>query len=162
MPSFDIVCKIDQQELDNALNQARKEIAQRYDLKNTKSEIILEEKQILLNAPNDFVLKAVLDVLQSKLVKRGISLKAFDIQPPEAALMGRMKQVLKIQEGIPSEKAKNIVKSVKDLKLKIQCQIQGDQVRVTSKKIDELQSVIQFLRQNDHGIHMDFVNMKRD
>lgn|SRR3989338_4933418 len=162
MPSFDIVCKIDQQELDNALNQARKEIAQRYDLKNTKSEIVLEEKQILLNAPNDFVLKAVLDVLQSKLVKRGISLKAFDIQPPEAALMGRMKQVLKIQEGIPSEKAKNIVKSVKDLKLKIQCQIQGDQVRVTSKKIDELQSVIQFLKQNDHGIHMDFVNMKRD
>ena len=162
MPSFDIVCKIDQQELDNALNQARKEIAQRYDLKNTKSEIVLEEKQILLNAPNDFVLKAILDVLQSKLVKRGISLKAFDIQPPEAALMGRMKQVLKIQEGIPSEKAKNIVKSVKDLKLKIQCQIQGDQVRVTSKKIDELQSVIQFLRQNDHGIHMDFVNMKRD
>ena len=162
MPSFDIVCKIDQQELDNALNQARKEIAQRYDLKNTKSEIVLEEKQILLNAPNDFVLKAVLDVLQSKLVKRGISLKAFDIQPPEAALMGRMKQVLKIQEGIPSEKAKNIVKSVKDLKLKIQCQIQGDQVRVTSKKIDELQSVIQFLKQNDQGIHMDFVNMKRD
>ncbi|OGQ17582.1 MAG: YajQ family cyclic di-GMP-binding protein [Deltaproteobacteria bacterium RIFCSPHIGHO2_02_FULL_40_11] len=162
MPSFDIVCKIDQQELDNALNQARKEIAQRYDLKNTKSEIVLEEKQILLNAPNDFVLKAVLDVLQSKLVKRGISLKVFDIQPPEAALMGRMKQVLKIQEGIPSEKAKNIVKSVKDLKLKIQCQIQGDQVRVTSKKIDELQSVIQFLKQNDHGIHMDFVNMKRD
>lgn len=162
MPSFDIVCKIDQQELDNALNQARKEIAQRYDLKNTKSEIALEEKQILLNAPNDFVLKAVLDVLQSKLVKRGISLKAFDIQPPEAALMGRMKQVLKIQEGIPSEKAKNIVKSVKDLKLKIQCQIQGEQVRVTSKKIDELQSVIQFLKQNDHGIYMDFVNMKRD
>lgn len=163
MPSFDIVCKIDKQELDNALNQARKEIAQRYDLKDSHSEInLVEAKEIVLISPNDFVLKQVLDILQSKLVKRGISLKAFEYGTAEATLMSKMKQTLKIQEGISTEKAKAIVKTVKDTKLKVQCQIQGDQLRVTSKQIDDLQSVIQLLRTNDHGIHMDFVNMKRD
>ena len=163
MPSFDIVCKIDKQELDNALNQARKEIVQRYDLKDTHSEINLaEEKEIVLISPNDFVLKQVLDVLQSKLVKRGISLKAFEYGKLEPTLMSKMKQVLKIQQGIPAEKAKEISKAIKDTKLKLQCQIQGDQLRVSAKQIDDLQSIIQLLRTHDHGIHMDFVNMKRD
>ena len=162
MPSFDIVCKLDKQELDNALNQARKEIVQRYDLKDSHSEIKLEEKEIVLICPNDFVLKQVLDVLQSKLVKRGISLKAFEYKTPEPTLMSKMKQSLKIQEGIPAEKAKAIVKTIKDTKLKVQCQIQGDQLRVTSKQIDDLQSIIQLLKTNDHGIYMDFVNMKRE
>ena len=162
MPSLDIVCKIDKQELDNALNQARKEVAQRYDLKDTHSEIKLEEKEIVLISSNDFVLKQVLDVLQSKLVKRGISLKAFEYVKPEPTLMSKMKQVLKIQQGIPSDKAKEIAKAIKDTKLKLQCQIQGDQLRVSGKQIDDLQSIIQLLRTNDYGIHMDFVNMKRD
>ncbi|HBQ20675.1 MAG: YajQ family cyclic di-GMP-binding protein [Deltaproteobacteria bacterium GWA2_38_16] len=163
MPSFDIVCKIDKQEMDNALNQARKEIVQRYDLKDTQSEInLIEQKEIVLIAPNEFVLKQVLDVLQSKLVKRGISLKAFEYGNPEPTLMSKMKQTLKIQEGIAIEKAKAIVKTIKDTKFKVQCQIQGDQLRVSGKQIDDLQSIIQLLRTNDHGIHMDFVNMKRD
>ncbi len=162
MSSFDIVCKIDKQELDNALNQARKEIAQRYDLKDTHSEIKLEEKEIVLISPNDFVLKQVLDVLQSKLVKRGISLKAFEYGKLEPTLMSKMKQSLKIQQGIPADKAKEIAKAIKDTKLKLQCQIQGDQLRVSGKQIDDLQSIIQLLRTHDHGIHMDFVNMKRD
>lgn len=162
MPSFDIVCKVDKQELDNALNQARKEVAQRYDLKDTHSEIKLEEKEVVLISPNDFVLKQVLDVLQSKLVKRGISLKAFEYGNPEPALMSKMKQVLKIQQGIPSEKAKEIAKAISSTKLKLQCQIQGDQLRVSGKQIDDLQSIIQLLRTHDYGIHMDFVNMKRD
>ena len=163
MPSFDIVCKIDKQEMDNALNQARKEIVQRYNLKDTQSEInLIEQKEIVLIAPNEFVLKQVLDVLQSKLVKRGISLKAFEYGNPEPTLMSKMKQTLKIQEGIAIEKAKAIVKTIKDTKFKVQCQIQGDQLRVSGKQIDDLQSIIQLLRTNDHGIHMDFVNMKRD
>lgn len=162
MPSFDIVCKIDKQELDNALNQARKEIAQRYDLKDSKSEIRQEKEELILISLNDFTLKSVLDVLQSKLVRRGISLKAFEYKNPEPTFEGKMKQVLKIQEGISDLKAKEIIKTIKDTKLKVQSQIQGDQVRVTSKKIDDLQSIIHCLRSKDHGIHMDFVNMKRD
>ncbi len=162
MPSFDIVSKIDKQELDNALNQARKEIMQRYDLKPTNSEITLEEKKLVLISQTDFTLKSVLNMLQEKLVKRGISLKAFEYGKPEAALMGRVRQELKMQEGIPADKAREIVKAIKGTKLKVQSQIQGDQVRVTSKKIDDLQSVMQLLKSQDYGIHMDFANMKRD
>lgn len=162
MPSFDIVCKIDKQELDNALNQARKEIAQRYDLKDSQTEIIPEDKQITLISLNDFTLKSVLDVLQSKLVRRGISLKAFEYGKSEPTFQGKMKQVLKMQEGIPDLKAKEIVKTIKNTKLKVQPQIQGDQIRISGKKIDDLQTIIQLLRQNDHGIHMDFVNIKRE
>ena len=162
MPSFDIVCKLDKQELDNALNQARKEVAQRYDLKDSHSEINLSEKEIVLISSNDFVLKQVLDILHSKLAKRGISLKAFEYCKPEPTLMSKMKQVLKIQQGIPSDKAKEIAKAIKATKLKLQCQIQGDQLRVSGKKIDDLQSIIQLLRAHDYGIHMDFVNMKQD
>ena len=111
---------------------------------------------------NLFLVEAVLDVLQSKLVKRGISLKAFEHGTLEAALQGRMKQELKIQEGISGDKAREIVKAIKETKLKVQSQIQGDQLRVTAKKIDDLQSVIQLLKAHDYGIYMDFVNMKRD
>ena len=162
MPSFDIVCKIDKQELDNALNQARKEIAQRYDLKPTNSDITLEEKKLVVTSQTDFTLKSVLNVLQEKLVKRGISLKAFEYGKPEPALLGRVRQDLKMQEGISGDKAREIVKAIKGTKLKVQSQIQGEQVRVTSKKIDDLQSVMQLLKSHDYGIHMDFVNMKRD
>ncbi len=160
MPSFDIVSKIDPQELDNAINQARKEVLTRYDLKDAKCQILLEKQEMTLIAKDDFKLKALLDVLQSKLVKRGISLKAFEYGEPLATFEGLQKQILKIQQGIPSEKAKTIIKSIKDLNLKVQSQIQGNQMRISGKKIDDLQTVIQMLRANDHGIHMDFVNMK--
>jgi hypothetical protein len=162
MPSFDIVCKVDPQELDNAINQARKELVQRYDLKDTASEVLLDGKQIVITSADDFKIKAVLDILQSKLVKRGISLKAFEYGNIESTLQGRVKQVLKIQEGIPTEKAHEIVKSIKKLNLRVQNQIQGDQLRISAKNIDDLQTVIKTLRSNDHGIHMDFVNMKRE
>lgn len=162
MSSFDIVCKIDPQELDNAVNQARKELTQRFDLKDSKSEIVVEEKQITLHSSDDFKLRAVLDLFQGRLAKRGIPPKAFDTGKPEAALNGRVKQLLKIQQGIPTEKAHEIVKSIKKLNLKVQTQIQGDQLRVSGKQIDDLQQVIKMLRANDHGIYMDFVNMKRE
>lgn len=160
MPSFDIVSEIDKQELDNAVNQARKELAQRYDLKNAGCKIELDEKEIKLTAADEYKVKAVLDVLQSKLIKRGIPPKAFEYGKIEPTAEGKQKQVLKIQKGIPQEKAKQIVKTIKDLKLKVQSQIQGEQLRITGKKIDDLQTIIETLRQNDHGIHMDFVNMK--
>jgi cyclic-di-GMP-binding protein len=160
MASLDIVSKVDQQELDNAVNQARKEILQRYDLKDAACSIKLEPTQLLLKAKTDFHLKAVLDVLKSKLVKRGLSLKAFKAEAIEPADQGHFKQQLTLQQGIPPEKAKAIVKSIKGLKLNVQSQIQGEQLRISGKKIDDLQSVIQMLTADDHGIHMDFVNMK--
>ena len=160
MPSFDIVCKVDPQELDNALNQARKEVLHRFDLKNSKSEITFENNEIKLTSNDEYKIRAVFDILQSKLIKRGISPKAFQAGKIEQALQGQVKQSLKLQEGIPTDKAHEIVKSIKHLKLKVQPQIMGDQLRVTGKQIDDLQTVIQMLRENDHGIHMDFVNMK--
>jgi len=160
MPSFDIAAQIDKQELDNALNQARKEVTQRYDLKNAHAQILFQEESVTLIAQDDYKVKAVLDILQSKLIKRGISLKAFQYGPIQPTAEGQQKQILKLQQGIPQEKAHAIVKTIKGLKLKVQSQIQGDQIRVTGKKIDDLQAVIQTLRTNDHGIYMDFVNMK--
>lgn len=160
MPSFDIVSKVDQQELDNALNQTRKESLQRYDLRSAGCLITADDTEVKLVAVDDYKLKALLDIFKSKLVRRGISIKAFAEQKSEPTTEGKQKQILRIQQGIPSDKAKSIVKSIKELKLKIQSQIQGDQVRISGKKIDDLQSIIQMLQANDHGIHMDFVNMK--
>ncbi|MBI4041239.1 MAG: YajQ family cyclic di-GMP-binding protein [Deltaproteobacteria bacterium] len=162
MPSFDIVCEIQKQELDNAVHQALKEIGQRFDFKNAGAQIKLEDKTIVVTARDEYKVKAAVDVLKSKLVKRGISLKVLQEGPIEPTALSFQKQVLTLQQGIPAEKAKEIVKSIKQLKLKVQSQIQGDQVRISGPKIDDLQSIIQMLKTNDHEIHMDFVNMKRD
>jgi len=162
MPSFDIVSKIDLQELDNAINQARKEIQTRYDFKGSKTGIEFreKEKEIVLTSETDFRLKATLDILQSKMVKRGISLKAVTAGKIEPAAGGMVRQVLTLQQGIPIEKAREIVKRIKNTKLKVQAAIQEDQVRVSGKNLDDLQAVIGMFREDDLGIHMQFINMR--
>jgi uncharacterized protein YajQ (UPF0234 family) len=162
MPSFDIVCRIDAQELDNAINQARREIQTRFDFKGSQTTIELDPKgqEIVLNSETDGRVKSVLDILQSKLVRRGISLKAVHPGPIEPAAGGRSKQVLALQQGIPVEKCREIVKRIKGTKKKVQGAIQGDQVRVSGKSIDDLQAIIRMLKEDDLGIEMQFVNMR--
>ena len=160
--SFDIVSKIDMQEVKNAIDQALKETGQRYDFKGSKSEIRLDEtaKEISASSDDEFKLKNLLDILQSKLVKRGISLKALTYENIESGLGGTAKQKIKLQQGIPSDKAKEIVRAVKDMKIKVQTQIQGDQLRVTGKNRDDLQLVIKYLQGEDFGIDMQFTNYR--
>ncbi|OGW42780.1 MAG: YajQ family cyclic di-GMP-binding protein [Nitrospirae bacterium RBG_16_43_11] len=160
--SFDIVSKIEMQEIKNAIEQAMKEVAQRFDFKGSKSEIKLEEKnnEILVSSDDEYKLKSLIDILQSKLVKRGISLKALTYEKIESALGGTVKQNIKLQQGIPSEKAKEVVKVIKETRLKVQSQIQGDQVRVTGKNRDDLQAIIKLLRERDFGIDMQFENYR--
>ncbi len=160
--SFDIVSKIDMAEVTNAVTQTVKEISQRYDLKDDGCELTLRgaDRVLLIQAPDEFKSGAVLDILKQKLAKRSISLKALMIQPIESALGGRVKQEITIQNGIASDKAKWIAKDIKDLKAKVQVQIQGDQLRVSSKSIDELQRVMQLVKTNDYGIHVGCDNLR--
>ncbi len=159
--SFDIVSKVDIQEVKNAVETATKELRQRYDLKGTKSEIKLEEdKELVVSSDDEFKLKAVIDILQSKLVKRGISLKSLEYQKIEQALGGKARQRITLQQGISQEKAKVVSKAIRDKKLKVQAQIQGDQLRVTGKSKDDLQEVIQLLTSQDFGIDFQFVNYR--
>jgi uncharacterized protein YajQ (UPF0234 family) len=160
MPSFDIVSEVDSQEIDNAVNQARKEIAQRYDFKGTQTEIELEKNEIRLSSDDDYKVKAVVEVLQSKVIRRGISPKALVYGKIEPAAGGRAKQTITVQHGIEVEKARHIVKLIKDRKLKVQAQIQGDQVRVSGKKRDDLQAVIQLLKEQDLDLPLQFVNFR--
>jgi len=161
MPSFDIVSKVNMQEVDNAVNQAQKEMQQRYDFKGSKSEIKWEKKEeMTILADDDNKLAAVTDILQTKFVKRGVSLKALDFGKVEDAAGSMKRQVIKLRMGIPTEKAKQIVKVIKDAKLKVQSQIQDEQVRVTGKKIDDLQEVIQMLKGKDLDIDLQFENMR--
>jgi uncharacterized protein YajQ (UPF0234 family) len=161
MPSFDIVSKVDMQEVDNALNQAKKEIEQRYDFKGSKAEIRWEKKpEFTLIGESDNRVKTITEILQTKLVKRGVSLKALDFGKIEDAGGGLKRQVVKIRQGIETEKAKSISRLIKDMDIKVQTQIQDEQIRVTGKKIDDLQAVIQGLRQKDLGIDLQFVNMR--
>ena len=160
--SFDIVSKIDLQEVKNAIEQALKEVGQRFDFKGSKSEIRLDEtaKEISVTSDDDYKLKSLIDILQTKLIKRGISPRALTYGKVEPGLGGTAKQKITLQQGIPSDKAKEIVKAVKDIKLKVQTQIQGDQLRVTGKNRDDLQSVIKALRETDFGIDMQFTNYR--
>jgi uncharacterized protein YajQ (UPF0234 family) len=161
--SFDVVSKVDMQELDNAMQQALKEIHTRFDLKGSKSDVKLEgdkEPEIVLTSADDFKLKAVTDILGGKLVKRGISLKALSYGAIEPAAGGTVRQKVKIQQGIPGEKAKEIVRIIKDSKLKAQASIQGDTVRVSSKDRDTLQQVIALLRKSDLGLDLQFTNYR--
>lgn len=159
--SFDIVSKVDLQEVSNAVQQALKEIHQRYDLKDSKSNIELEGKEaLILTSADDYKLKAVTDVLQSKLVKRGVPLKSLDYGKIEPAASSTVRQRVAMQQGIPTEKARDIVKAIKDSKKKVQASIQGDFVRVSGKDRDALQEVIALLRQKDFGIDMQFTNYR--
>jgi uncharacterized protein YajQ (UPF0234 family) len=160
--SFDIVCEVDLQEVSNAVNQAVKEIGQRFDFKGSKSSIELDKaaKTIKLISDDEHKLKSVIDILQSKLVKRGIPLKALSYGKIEPASGNTVRQVITLQQGIPQDKAKEIVKIIKDMKVKVTAEIQRDQVRVRGKKIDDLQGVISTLRERDFGIHIQFTNYR--
>jgi cyclic-di-GMP-binding protein len=160
MPSFDVVSRIDLQEVDNALNQTRKEVAQRYDLKDSKTEIGWDEKEITITSADDFKVKAVVDVLQSKLVKRNVPIKNLDYSVVESALGGRARQKITVQQGIVTEKAREIVKFIKSSGAKVQAQIVDDEVRVSGKKRDDLQDVIAKLRTADLGLALQYVNFR--
>jgi uncharacterized protein YajQ (UPF0234 family) len=160
--SFDIVSDVDMQEVDNALNQARKEIIQRYDFKGSKSSIELKEKekQIVLVSDDDFKMKAVIDILQSKFVKRGVPLKALTYGTLEAAAGSTVRQTITLQNGIDKENGKLIVKMIKDSKLKVQAQIMDDQVRVSGKSKDDLQAVMSLVRGADLKFAIQFKNYR--
>jgi uncharacterized protein YajQ (UPF0234 family) len=158
--SFDIVSKVDLQEVSNALQQALKEIHTRYDLKDSKSDIQLDKDSLVLTSADEYKLKSVTDVLQTKLVKRGVSLKALTYGAIEPAAGSTVRQKVSLQQGIPIEKAREIVKLVKNSKLKVQSSIQGDFVRVSGKDRDTLQQVIAMIKQSDFGIDMQFTNYR--
>ena len=160
--SFDIVSEVDLQEVKNAVNQATMEIRQRFDFKGSKSEITLDEKgpSITLVSDDDHKMKSVVDILEGKLVKRKVSLKALDYGNIEPAASGTVRQVVKLQQGIPQEKGKEIVKAIKGMKIKVQGQVMDDQVRVSGKNRDDLQAVIAELKAKDFGIAMSFSNYR--
>jgi cyclic-di-GMP-binding protein len=158
--SFDIVCKIDMQEVTNALDQAKREIETRYDLKGSKNEVALEKTDIALSAMDDMKLKAVVDIVQSKLHKRGVPLKALTFGKVETGSGGVLRQKIGLQQGIPIEKAKEIVRLIKDAKIKVQASIQEDQVRVSGKSLDDLQRVMGMVREKDLGIAVQFTNRR--
>ena len=160
MPSFDIVSTVDMQEVDNAVNQTVKEIAQRYDFKGSKSQVTIEKDTIKILADDDFRLKAIIDILQSKCIKRGISVKALQYGKAEPASGGMVRQVITIQQGISKEKGKELNVIIKESKLKVQSQIQEDQLRVTGKNIDDLQEIIKLLKGKDLGVELQFVNFR--
>ncbi len=160
--SFDIVSEVNMQEVDNALNQARKEVAQRYDLKDSKSAIDFDQKEkiVTVSSLNEFTLKSVIDVLQNKFVKRGIHLKSLKYDPVEQAVGGTARQKIILQVGIDKENAKNLVKVIKDSKLKVQAQIMEEQIRVSGKDRDELQAVIAKLKALEFPLPLQFINYR--
>jgi len=161
MPSFDVVSEVDVQEVRNAVDQAKRELATRFDFKGTDSNVELKENAIELESASEERLKAVTQVLEEKLVKRKVSLKAIDYGKVEEAAKGRARQKVSIQVGINDDKAREIGKFIKGLGLKgVQHQVQGDQLRVTGKKRDDLQTAIQKLRENDFGVPLQFTNFR--
>ena len=160
--SFDIVSNVDMQEVKNAVNQATMEIRQRFDFKGSKSEITLDEKVSALNlvSDDDSKMKSVIDILESKLIKRQVSLKALSYGKVEPAGGNTVRQTIQLQQGIPQEKGKEIVKALKGMKVKVQGQVMDDQVRVSGKNRDDLQEVIAELKSKDFGIAMSFTNYR--
>jgi cyclic-di-GMP-binding protein len=161
MPSFDVVSQLNLQEVDNALNQARKEVVQRYDFKDTRTVIEWDKKEkISVESADEFKVKALDDVLREKLARRQVPLKAVDFGAIEPGPGGRAKQEIKLKQGIDADRARDLVKVVKDAKLKVQAQIMGDQVRVSGKKRDDLQAAIQAIRARDLDLPLQFVNFR--
>ncbi|MGE0454305.1 MAG: YajQ family cyclic di-GMP-binding protein [Vicinamibacteria bacterium] len=158
--SFDVVSSVDLQEVKNAIAQATKELITRYDLKGTNSEVVLQGEEVVLSSSDEFKLKAVKDILETRLVKRNVPLKALSYEKIEQALGGTVRQRVTLQKGIPTEKAREIVKLVKGSKVKVQVAIQGDQLRVSGKNRDDLQAVIRLLKETDLGIDMQFTNYR--
>jgi uncharacterized protein YajQ (UPF0234 family) len=160
--SFDVVSKVDMQEVLNAVQQTMKEITQRFDFKGSKSSIELnkDRAEIILTSDDDYKLKSVTDILKSKLVKRSVSLKFLNYGKIEQASGGTIRQIVTLQQGISPERAKNIIKLIKDTKLKVQAEIQKDQIRVRARKIDDLQAVIRILKEKDFDFHLEFINYR--
>ena len=160
--SFDVVSKVDLQEVSNAVQQASKEIGTRFDFRGSRSRIDWNEKelQLTLTSDDEHKLKSVVDILETRLVKRGIAVKSLDFQKVEPAAGATVRQAVKIQQGIPSERAKEIVKAIKDRKLKVQASIQADQVRVVGRAKDDLQEVMAMLRGGDFGVPLQFTNYR--
>ena len=158
--SFDIVSQFEEQELANALDQTRREVQTRYDLKDTKTEILYNKETVTIVTENEFVLKSVRDILESKAIRRGLSLKIFKPGKEENAAGGRVRQVIQLQQGISQELAKSISKQIRDNFPKARPQVQGDAVRVTAKSRDELQAVIAFLKQKDYPVALQFINYR--
>jgi uncharacterized protein YajQ (UPF0234 family) len=158
--SFDVVSETDMQEVTNAVQQAQKELAQRFDFKGSKSEIELAKDELTLVSDDETKLKSLKDIVEGKLVKRKVSLKALEYGKLEDSALGTVRQKAKIISGIESEKAKAIVKAIKDAKLKVQASIQGEQVRVVGRSKDDLQKAIALIKQNDFGIPLQFTNYR--
>ncbi len=158
--SFDVVSEVNMQEVDNAINQAVKEISQRFDFRGSKASITLEEETIKVVADDDYKLQSVIDILQTKCIKRGVSIKNLDYGKVEAASQGTVRQLITVKKGISKEKGKDVVAAIKNMKLKVQAQIMDDQVRVSGKDKDELQKAIGNLKQQDFGIELQFVNFR--
>lgn len=160
MPSFDIVSEVDKQEIDNALNQARKELVTRFDLKDAKTEIIAEKEGIVLVADDAAHLKALREIVIGKLSRRSVDLRNVEQQEPAISSMGHARQELKIKQGLEGNKAKEIIQAIKSQGFKVQSQLLDRQIRVTGKKKDELQTVIQFVRSRDFGVATNFKNFR--
>ncbi|GIO29925.1 MULTISPECIES: YajQ family cyclic di-GMP-binding protein [Paenibacillus] len=158
--SFDIVSKLDMQEMNNAINQAEREIETRFDFKGSKSSLKLEKDALIIVSDDEYKLKSVIDILQSKMIKRGLSLKNVDYGKIEPASMGTVRQRIGLKQGIDQENAKKINVLIRDSKLKVKSQIQGDQIRVTGKSKDDLQAVMQLLRKADLPLDLQFTNLK--
>jgi hypothetical protein len=159
--SFDVVSKVNLDEVKNAMGMAMKEIGQRYDFKGSVSDIELKDDALMILKSDDEVkLKAVIDVLQSKLIKRGVSIRSMEYGKVEPAAKGTVRQEVKILQGIPTEKAKAMVKAIKDAKLKVQAAIQGEQLRISGKSKDELQDCMGLLKKNDQGLDLQFTNYR--
>jgi cyclic-di-GMP-binding protein len=160
MPSFDIVSEVDRQEVDNALNQARKDLATRFDFKNTTAEILSEKDKITLVAEDAARLRGLREIVIGKLSKRGIDLRNIEQSEPAISSVGHARQELKIQQGLEGTKAKEIIQAIKSQGFKVQSQLQDRQIRVTGKKKDDLQAVIQFVRVRDFGVATNFKNFR--
>jgi uncharacterized protein YajQ (UPF0234 family) len=160
MPSFDIVSEVDKQELDNALNQARKELATRFDFKGTRTEILLEKEKIVLTAEDASRLRGLREIVIGKLSKRGVDLRNVEQVDPEISPLGHARQDLKIQQGLEGNKAKEIIQAIKSQGFKVQSQLQDRQIRVTGKKRDDLQDVIAFVKSKDFGVATNFTNFR--
>lgn len=158
--SFDVVSEVDMQEVDNAVNQAKKEIGTRYDFRGSKCSLEFEGESIKVLADDEYKLGAVIDILQSKMVKRNVSLKSLDYGKVEPASGGTVRQIVTLKKGISKETAKDVVKNIKNAKLKVTAQIMEDQVRVSGKDKDDLQAVIQLLKGQDFPVDLQFVNFR--
>jgi len=160
MPSFDIVSEIDKQELDNAINQARKELATRFDFKGTTAEILAEKEKITLTAEDAARLRGLREIMIGKLSKRSVDLRNVEQADPEISSIGHARQELKIRQGLEGNKAKEIIQAIKSQGFKVQSQLQDQQIRVTGKKKDDLQAVIQFVRSRNFGVATNFKNFR--